>query len=34
MKKMVNKIENKWENLYKMLQNGQMTYLDDKLDQL
>ncbi len=30
----VNKTENQGENLYKMLQNGQMTDLSEKLEQL
>ncbi len=34
IKKGVNKIENQGKNLYKMLQNGQMTDFYEKLDQL
>ncbi len=34
MKKVVNKIENQGENLYKLLQKSQMTALCEEIDQL
>ncbi len=33
MKKVVNKIENQWENWFKIHQNGQMRDVGEKFDQ-